>query len=661
MLPSSARRAAELARHSPVRCARRRGLRWRRERGSGSLVGLGGALVEAVGLAAPPGALRAAGAAGAALALALAVASARDAGALPALAPALKTPGDGTVEVGELLALAEASKGVPTGASALLDARRGLRLVGAFVQLSAIYKVEAVRAWALGLDDAGTRAESLERAHARGAGVVLELCRANGGLLIKLGQHACSLRGAVPETYVTTLRVLQDAAPARPLAQVARVLAEELGPRALREAVACVDARPVGCASLAQVHRCRTVDGRELALKVQHADVASLLESDVVLLAALDRCAGALFPGFSLGWALREFEQHVRQELDFSREAAHLARARELLLADSRTRGRVFAPRPEPRLCSARVVAMDFVRGTPVGDVAALRAAGLDTRRVAAAVRDAFAAMIFSHGFVHCDPHPGNMLVVRRDDGSPAVALLDHGLYRELPERFRAANCRLWCAMVLRDADAADAACRDMGIEPRLWRLVPFVLVNQAFLGGGGGGQGGGAAGPATASAELGRAPSKEQAREVRKRAGLPPGVTLRDLEQLATQLPPDFLFVLKACHLVKDLNDALGGTNRARFLGYARFAAQGARQAAKGAPPEGALDSALATAAWGTFMARFLAGELAQGRRPADVATSAWAALQGTEDDLTTPRDAPGATATLSSIVGETLAAARP
>jgi aarF domain-containing kinase len=637
---------AGLARHSAVSCMWRRGLRLRRERGSGSQVGLGGALVEAVGLAAPPGALRAAGAGGAALALALAVANARETWPAPAPAPPL----DGTLGIGELLTLAESSEGFSAGASALLDARRGLRLVGAFVQLSAIYKAEAMRAWALGLD-AVARAESLERAHARGAAVVLELCRANGGLLIKLGQHACSLRGAVPDKYVRTLRVLQDAAPARPLAQVARVLSEELGPRVLLEAVACIDARPVGCASLAQVHRCRTVDGRELALKVQHADVAALLESDVVLLAALDRCAGALFPGFSLGWALREFDQHVRQELDFSREAAHLARARELLGADSRTRGRVFAPRPEPRLCSARVVAMDFVRGTPVGDVAALRAAGLDTRRVAAAVRDAFAAMVFSHGFVHCDPHPGNMLVVRRQDGSPAVALLDHGLYRELPEHFRAANCRLWRAMVLRDPDAADAACRDMGIEQRLWRLVPFILVNQAFMDGG-------AAGAGAPAAELGRAPSREQARELRQRAGLAPGVTLRDVEELAAQLPPDFVFVLKTWHLVKDLNDALGGTNRARLLGYARFAVQGARQPAMGAPPEGALDSALASVAWGAFMARFLAGELARGRRSADVAASTWAALLGAEDDLSAPRDAPGNTATMSSMLGETFAA---
>ncbi len=637
---------AGLARRSPASCLWRRGLRWRRERGSGSQVGLGGALVEAVGLAAPPRALRAAGGAALALTLALAAANAREAWPAPAPAPPL----DGTLGIGELLTLAESSEGFSAGASALLDARRGLRLVGAFVQLSAIYKAEAMRAWALGLD-AVARADSLEHAHARGAGVVLELCRANGGLLIKLGQHACSLRGAIPEKYVRTLRVLQDAAPARPLAQVARVLSEELGPRVLLEAVASIDARPVGCASLAQVHRCRTVDGRELALKVQHADVAALLESDVVLLAALDRCAGALFPGFSLGWALREFDQHVRQELDFSREAAHLARARELLGADSRTRGRVFAPRPEPRLCSARVVAMDFVRGTPVGDVAALRSAGLDTRRVAAAVRDAFAAMVFSHGFVHCDPHPGNMLVVRREDGSPAVALLDHGLYRELPEHFRAANCRLWRAMVLRDPVAADAACRDMGIEQRLWRLVPFILVNQAFMDGG-------AAGASAPAAELGRAPSREQARELRQRAGLAPGVTMRDVEELAAQLPPDFVFVLKVWHLVHTLNDALGGTNRARFLGYARFAVQGARQATMGAPPEGALDSALASVAWGTFMARLLAGELVRGRRLADVAASTWAALLGAEDDLAAPRDAPGNTVTMSSMVGETFAA---
>ena len=73
---------------------------------------------------------------------------------------------------------------------------------------------------------------------------------------------------------------------------------------------------------------------------------------------------------------------------------------------------------------------MEFAKGVPVADAAALRAQGLQPAAVAKLVARAFTEMIFVFGDVHCDPHAANMLVQRGMDGRPELVLLDHGLYR---------------------------------------------------------------------------------------------------------------------------------------------------------------------------------------------------------------------------------------
>jgi len=147
--------------------------------------------------------------------------------------------------------------------------------------------------------------------------------------------------------------------------------------------------------------------------------------------------------------------------------------------------------------------------------------------------------------------------------------LLDHGLYRELDEGFRRANCRLWQAMLVQDQAAVVRECHAMNM-PDLAKLMPFMLINR----------------PAGTSSALGSPAdvSAEELARLKEELGIS-NLSLGDIGELADKLPGDMVFVLKVWHLVKDLNDKLGGTDRERFLLYARHSVAGDVAHAQGLP----------------------------------------------------------------------------
>jgi predicted unusual protein kinase regulating ubiquinone biosynthesis (AarF/ABC1/UbiB family) len=110
---------------------------------------------------------------------------------------------------------------------------------------------------------------------------------------------------------------------------------------------------------------------------------------------------------------------------------------------------------------------MEFIDGIKITDVAGLRSAGLDTNQVARRLAEAYCEQILGHGFFHADPHPGNILVQRRPDGAPRLVLLDFGLAKDLPPRFRDGVVAFTAALVQgRSQDMAQALV-DLGFETR--------------------------------------------------------------------------------------------------------------------------------------------------------------------------------------------------
>jgi len=114
-------------------------------------------------------------------------------------------------------------------------------------------------------------------------------------------------------------------------------------------------------------------------------------------------------------------------------------------------------------LSSERVLTMDWEEGVPATDAASLSALGLDPREVSRLLGQVWGEMCFGSGWVHCDPHPGNILVRVGVGGRPQLVLLDHGLYRQVDDTLRLQWARLWAAVVLADEAEIQSVTKELG------------------------------------------------------------------------------------------------------------------------------------------------------------------------------------------------------
>lgn len=319
-----------------------------------------------------------------------------------------------------------------------------------------------------------------------------------GGLWVKLGQFLSTRTDVMPEAWLQELKNLQDAMPPRPSTEVRRALSEALGDlapecdkhqlgwcpvrcrrrqRAARGPSAKLDVhvpqseptplftsfewRPMASASIAQVHRAVLADGRQVAMKIRHCDVAEVIDLDMKLLAELAERAAKERPKFDFRKVLNEWCMETRKELDFVNEAMNLRRVARALREVPGTP--VCAPRvvrqPQALRPSPRLLVLEYIDG--VKPVAA-KSIGADPQRIFAELSSSLARQIFITGLFHADPHPGNILIER---GSRKPVLLDFGLTKELPLAIRLTFAQIVVAVIDSDLVGLLAALRDMGLE----------------------------------------------------------------------------------------------------------------------------------------------------------------------------------------------------
>jgi ubiquinone biosynthesis protein len=294
--------------------------------------------------------------------------------------------------------------------------------------------------------------------HRRGAGRLLDTAEALGGTLIKAGQFASTRSDLLPAPYVEALSSLQDRVPPQPRTVIEEAVARELG-CPIPEVFSEFDGRPIAAASIAQVHRARLRDGREVAVKVQYPGIAALIEADLGALEAIFAAVARLEPQIRLQPIADYLRWTLPLELDFRREARAIAELRDALSE----RDDVVIPEVVEDLTTERLLVMGLVEGVKITDKEALAEAGVSPRAVAELLNDAYADQLFRRGVLHADPHPGN-LMVQPGRSRPRLVLLDHGLTLALEPSFVATLDNMVGAMKSGDLGALKDALREAGL-----------------------------------------------------------------------------------------------------------------------------------------------------------------------------------------------------
>ena len=269
------------------------------------------------------------------------------------------------------------------------------------------------------------------------------------GAAMKMGQMISMDAGdMLPPELATILARLRDDAHAMPPAQLDKVLTREWG-KDWRRRFKRFQAHPVAAASIGQVHRATTHDGRELAIKVQFPGIERSIDADVDNVATLLRVSGLLPAGLDLAPLLAEAKRQLHEEADYRREGAMMTRYAALIGDDPR----FVVPSNDAEFSTDTVLAMDFIEASPIERLGEADQATRDT--VMATLIELVLRELFDWGVMQTDPNFANY---RWQPETGRLVLLDFGATREVAATTQAAYRGLLNAGLAGDRDAAREA-----------------------------------------------------------------------------------------------------------------------------------------------------------------------------------------------------------
>nr|CAG4636916.1 EOG090X047B [Ceriodaphnia reticulata] len=389
--------------------------------------------------------------------------------------------------------------------------------------------------------------------HLRSAQRLLKLCETNGGAFVKVGQHLGALDYLIPSEYVTTMKILHSQAPQSTYEEVLSVIKQDLKcePSTIFKSI---EKTPLGAASLAQVHKAELNDGAVVAVKVQHPLVKAYSDIDIKSMELLVDIVSWAFPDFKLEWLVKETKRNLPCELNFTMEGQNAEKTAKLM----QHLPWLHVPKVYWDYSTTRVLTMEYCDGFEIGVLGQDKTTVLEPfkKEISRKITTLFSDMIFLQGYVHCDPHPGNLKIELNNEGKVIMHLLDHGLYVQLPTEFKENYANLWMSIIRSNEREIEKNAHKLGVGELYGHFACMVSGRtwNAIMGG----------------IEKQKKTSAEQ-EEIKDDASR----YVVEIMEVLHRVPREMLLIFKTNDLLRGLNATLGvNDNIASFVTMSRSCA---------------------------------------------------------------------------------------
>jgi predicted unusual protein kinase regulating ubiquinone biosynthesis (AarF/ABC1/UbiB family) len=310
--------------------------------------------------------------------------------------------------------------------------------------------------------------EKIAAVHRRNARRIEKTILELKGLFIKVGQMLSIMSNFLPETLTAGLEGLQDSVPPHPYEAIEKRFVEEFGetPETL---FAHFEKTPIASASLGQVHVAKLKDGTKAAVKVQYPEIDEIVREDLKILKRIFSLLDLFFPVYGLKSVYEEISEVVTRELDYVYEGQNL----ETIRKNFEKEPDILFPDVFWNLSTSKILTLRFMEGIKISAVAELEKNGIDRTEVATKIIHAYCKQIFIDGVYHADPHPGNLLVQKGEEGTKII-LVDFGATATISEKMRNGITLFAEGLIKRDTKKLANAMREMGFVAREDSFEPF-------------------------------------------------------------------------------------------------------------------------------------------------------------------------------------------
>lgn len=371
-------------------------------------------------------------------------------------------------------------------------------------------------------------ANDIAEVHSRNASKLFDLLRTNGGLYLKIGQAIAMQSAILPPEFQKMFARMFDDAPQNSWDEVRQVIMEDFNGKTPEEVFGIsfdgdptsgiMERKARASASVAQVHWAKLKDGREVAIKVQKKEIAQQVGWDLWAFKVVTRVYTWMFdlPFYAL---VPYITERLLLECDFQNEALNSERMAEFVKAEPRLRDRVYIPKVYKELSTKRVMTAEWIEGVRLWDKDGISRTwqggwrtgspgshgtpldlpgsvvppfeqkitsynqelkpdrtywkgkdgkgglGLSLKEVMNTMVDLFSAQMFIWGYVHCDPHPGNIFIRRQPNGHSELVLIDHGLYINMSPNFRHQYSLFWKSLMTFDNKTLKEVVSEWGVN----------------------------------------------------------------------------------------------------------------------------------------------------------------------------------------------------